>query len=176
MASPTPPDLHAQLRATRLELAAVRRALQERRVVRSRPASSYDTARALAAVLQHSTSAAMEELRAERDRLARDLSSSKTRRRTLQNKCSSMRYHVWQLARRALDRFESAELALDHMCDETADSEDDRAWEDGGWVHCGEGGAAPHPLRRIVSAAPHSVRCAAQCPLHRAALRLKPRL
>jgi hypothetical protein len=76
----------------------------------------------------------MEELRAERDRLVSKLSSSERERRTLQNKYSSMRYNVWQLARRALDRFEPAEPVLDQICEETADSDDDRAWEEGGWV------------------------------------------
>ncbi len=113
----------------------MRRALTERRVFRTRPVSSYDTVRALAVVLQHSTSAAMEELRAERDRLVSRLSSSERERRTLQNKYSSMRYHVWQLARRALDRFEPMEPILDQICEETADSDDDRAWDEGReWV------------------------------------------
>ncbi len=132
--SPQPQtDLQSQLRATHLELAAVRRALQERRVVRS-PASSYDTVRLLTVVLQHSTNAALEELRAERERLARDLGSSEIRRRTLQNKYSSLRYNVWQLARRAQAGLELPEAALEQICDETADSEDDRAWDEGGWV------------------------------------------
>jgi hypothetical protein len=76
----------------------------------------------------------MEELRAERDRLARDLAYSETRRRTAQNKYSSLRYNVWQLAQRALARLELPEAVLEQICDETADSEDDRAWEEGGWV------------------------------------------
>jgi hypothetical protein len=76
----------------------------------------------------------MEDLKAERDRLARDLRSSEHRRRALQNKYSSMRYNVWQLARRDLDRFDPPEPVLDQICDETADSEDDRAWEEGEWV------------------------------------------
>jgi hypothetical protein len=131
----SPPDLQAQLLATRRELAAVRRALYERRVARSRPASSYDTTCALAVVLQHSTAAALEELRAERDRLVRDLSYSERRRRTLQNTYSSMRYNVWQIARRALDLNQmSPEAALDQICEETADSEDDRAWNGTDWV------------------------------------------
>jgi hypothetical protein len=131
----SPPDLRAELLATRRELAAVRRALYERRVVRRQPASSDDTVRALTAVLQHSTAAALEELRAERDRLVRDLGLSERRRRTLQNTYSTMRCNVWQIARAALGRSElSPEDALDQICDQTEDSDDDRVWEAGDWV------------------------------------------
>ena len=80
--APAQPDLRDQLLATRRDLVAVRRALLTRQATRRQPVSSYDTTRALAVVLQHSTNAALEELRAERDRLARDLASSETRRRT----------------------------------------------------------------------------------------------
>ena len=133
MSPPPPPDLHAQLLATRRELAAVRRALLDRQAARRRPVHSCDTARALAVVLQHSTASAMEELRAERDRLARDLASSETRRRTAERKYSSMRYNVWQLAQRALLGEEIPDETLDLICAETADSEDDRRWEEGEW-------------------------------------------
>jgi hypothetical protein len=75
----------------------------------------------------------MEELRAERDRLARDLASSETRRRTAERKYSSMRYNVWQLAQRALLGEEIPDETLDLICAETADSEDDRRWEEGEW-------------------------------------------
>jgi hypothetical protein len=115
-------DLESQLLATRRELAAVRRALQERRVVRRVPHSSYDTVRALSVVLQHSIPEALLELRAERHRLTRDLSSSEQRRRALQRNYSSMRYNAWQLAQWALAKFEPPELVLDQICDETADS------------------------------------------------------
>jgi hypothetical protein len=101
MATSTP-DLHAKLRATRRELAAARRALQERCYARGRPMSSDDTVRVLSIVLQHSSIAALEELRAERDRLARDLPSARIRIRTAQNKYSSLCYIVWQLTHRAL--------------------------------------------------------------------------
>jgi hypothetical protein len=128
-----PPDLHAQLLATRRELAAVRRALLDRQAARRRPVHSCDTARALAVVLQHSTAAALEELRAERDRLARDLASSEARRRDTERKYSSMRYNVWQLAQRALLGEEIPDETLELICEETADSEDDRRWEEGEW-------------------------------------------
>ena len=133
------PDLEAQLIATRRELAAVRLALLGRRVAQSRPASSFDTVRALSAVLQHTIPLALNELRAERDRLVRDLGHSEQRRRRLQNKYSTMRYNVWQIAHRAIGNAEfmnelSAEAALDSILEETEDSEDDRAWEDGEWV------------------------------------------
>ena len=128
-----PPDLHAQLLATRRELAAVRRTLLDRQAARRRPVHSCDTARALAVVLQHSTAAALEELRAERDRLARDLASSDARRRDAERKYSSMRYNVWQLAQRALLGEEIPDETLELICEETADSEDDRRWEEGEW-------------------------------------------
>ena len=133
MAPAPPPDLRAQLLATRRELAAVRRALLGRQAERRRPVHSCDTARALAVVLQHSTAAALEELRAERDRLARDLASSEARRRDAERKYSSMRDNVWQLAQRALLGEEIPIETLELICEETADSEDDRRWEEGEW-------------------------------------------
>jgi hypothetical protein len=128
----SPPDLRAELLATRRELAAVRRALLERQAARRRPVHSCDTARALAVVLQHSSVAALEELRAERDRLARDLASSEARRRTAERKYSSMRYNVWQLVQRAQMGGDDGDV-LDLLLDETHDSEDDRRWEEGEW-------------------------------------------
>jgi hypothetical protein len=128
------PDLHAELRATRRELAAVRRALQDRRVARARPISSDDTVRALTAVLQHSTPPALEELRAERDRLARDLGCSETRRRTARSKYSSLRYNVWRIAQDVFARGEISEVAFEELLIQTMDSEDDREFEERGWV------------------------------------------
>jgi hypothetical protein len=127
-------DLQTQLLATRRELAAVRPAMQERRVVRRVPHSSYDTVQALSAVLQHTIPTTLQELRAERDRLIRDLGSSEQRRRALHTKYSSMRYNVWHLAQRGLAGFVPPEQILEQVCDETADSEDDRAWDEGEWV------------------------------------------
>ena len=129
-----PPDLHAQLLATRRELAAVRRALLDRQAAQRRPVRSYDTVRALAVVLQHSTAAALEELRAERDRLARDLGSSEARRRTAERKYSSMRWNVMQIVQRAQLGEEIPDETLDLILEETADSEDDRRWDEGDWV------------------------------------------
>jgi hypothetical protein len=76
---------------------------------------------------------ALQELRAERDRLIRDLGSSEQGRRGLQTKYSSVRFNVWHLAQRGLSGFVAPEEILEQICAETDDSEDDRAWE-GGWV------------------------------------------
>jgi hypothetical protein len=88
----------------------------------------------LAVVLQHSSSAALEELRAERDRLARDLASSETRRRTLQMSYSSVRYNVWRLVRQAQLGEELPDDILDRILAEISDEEDDRRWDEGDWV------------------------------------------
>ena len=134
-ASPTmAPDLEAQLIATRRELAAVRLALLGRKVAQSRPASSFDTVRALSAVLQHSIPEALLELRAERDRLTRDLGHSQTQLRTAKLKYSTLRYNVWHLTQRYFANLEPAENVLEEILDETLDSEDDREWDEGGWV------------------------------------------
>ena len=128
------PDLQAQLIATRRELAAVRLALLGRRVAQSRPTSSCDTVRALSAVLHHTIPEALRELRAERDRLVRDLGHSEERRRLLRTKYSTMRYNMWHLAQRGLAGFVPPEEILDQIREEASDSEDDRAWDDGDWV------------------------------------------
>jgi hypothetical protein len=127
-------DLQSQLLATRRELAAVRRALQERRVVRRVPHSSYDTVQALSVVLQHSIPKALLELRAERDRLVRDLGHVQTQLRTARNKYSSLRYNVWRLTQRYFANLEPPEDVLEEVLTETLDSEDDRAWEEGEWL------------------------------------------
>ena len=127
-------DLESQLLATRRELAAVRRALQERRVVRRLPHSSYDTVQALSVVLQHSIPEALLELRAERDRLVRDLGHTQTQLRTAKLKYSTLRYNVWQLAQRYFANFEQPDNVLEEIISETLDSEDDREWEEGEWV------------------------------------------
>jgi len=131
---PTVSDLQTQLLATRRELAAVRRALQERRVVRRVPHSSYDTVQALSVVLQHSIPAALSELRAERDRIARDLGHAQTQLRTAKLKYSTLRYNVWQLTQRYFAGREPPENVLEEVLSETLDSEDDRAWDEGEWV------------------------------------------
>ena len=128
------PDLQSQLLATRRELAAVRRALQERRVVRRVPHSSYDTVQALSVVLQHSIPEALLELRAERDRLARDLGHAQTQLRTAKLKYSTLRYNVWHLTQRFFANREPPEDVLEEVLTETLDSEDDREWDEGDWV------------------------------------------
>ena len=127
-------DLESQLLATRRELAAVRRALQERRVVRRLPHSSYDTVQALSVVLQHSIPEALLELKAERDRFARDLGHTQAQLRAAKLKYSTLRYNVWQLTQRFFAGREPPENVLEEVLSETLDSEDDRAWEEGEWV------------------------------------------
>jgi hypothetical protein len=129
------PDLHAELCATRRELQAARRALQQhasQRVAHGRPITREDTVRALNAVLQHTTPRALDELRAERDRLARDLMSSQIQLRLVRGKYSQLRYMAWQSAQGSLSGGDPPEVALRQICEETEDSEDDRAWE-GQW-------------------------------------------
>jgi hypothetical protein len=84
----------------------------------------------LCAALQHSASGVLEEVRAERDQLARDLGSVRARLRGLQAKYSSLRYIAWRIAVRALCAQEQPlENALEQIIAEAEDSEDDRAWE-----------------------------------------------
>jgi hypothetical protein len=130
--TPTP-DLHAELRATRRELAAAHRALHEhaaRRVAVGRPITREDTVRALGVVLQHSTPRALDEARAERDRLARDLAWTQARMRAAQSSYTSLREYVWQISQRTLAGHELPESALEHISAEAEDSEDDNAWEE----------------------------------------------
>ena len=132
--SPSPPDLYAELRATRRELQAARRALQLHAVQRvaqraPRAMTREDTVRALSAVLQHSIPGALEELRAERDVMERDLGSVQARLRALQAKYTSLRYNAWQIAVRALHAEQPLEDALQAIVQETEDSEDDRSWD-----------------------------------------------
>ena len=138
---PTVPELRRQLRATRRELTAVRLALLARRVAQRRPQSSEDTVRALSVELQHGLPSALSELRAERDRLvgelgclARDLASTRTLLQTARNRYNSLRYDVWRLAQQALAGNEVPEVALEEIIAETLDSEDDREFEEDGWV------------------------------------------
>ena len=131
---PSVSDLQSQLLATRRELAAVRRALQERRVVHRAPHSSYDTVQALSVVLQHAIPAALLELRAERDRLVRDLGHARTQLRTAKLKYSTLRYNVWRLTQRYFANREPAEDVIEDVLTETLDSDDDREWEEGEWA------------------------------------------
>jgi hypothetical protein len=89
---------------------------------------------ALSVVLQHSIPQALLELRAERDRLARDLGHAQTRLRSAKLKYSSLRYNVWQLAQRYFANFGEPEAVLEEIISETLDSEDDREWEEGEWA------------------------------------------
>ena len=130
----SPTDLQAQLIATRRELAAVRRALQERAAVRGRPHSTYDTVQALSAVLRHSIPEALLELKAERDRLTRDLGHAQAQLRTAKLKYSTLRYNVWHLTQRFFGNFEPPENVLEEILTETMDSDDDREWDEGDWV------------------------------------------
>ena len=90
---------------------------------------------ALSAVLQHSIPAALLELRAERDRLVRDLGHARTQLRTAKIKYSTLRYNVWQRTQRFFADRDPPELVLEGVLSETLDSEDDRDWEEGGWVY-----------------------------------------
>jgi hypothetical protein len=89
---------------------------------------------ALSVVLQHAIPAALLELRAERDRLVRDLGHAQTQLRTARRKYSTLRYNVWQLAQRYFANFEQPENVLEEIISETLDSEDDRVWEEGEWT------------------------------------------
>jgi hypothetical protein len=84
--------------------------------------------------LNHAIPAALRELRAERDRLVRDLGHSEERRRRLHYKYSTMRYNIWHLAQRGLAGFLPPDEILDEIRMEASDSEDDRDWEDNEWV------------------------------------------
>jgi hypothetical protein len=131
--SPSPsPDLYAELRATRRELQAARRALQlhaVQRVAQRGAMTREDTVRALSVVLQHTTPPALEDLRAERDAMARDLGSVQARLRSLQAKYTALRYNAWHVAARSLHGEQPHDDALDEICRLTEDSEDDRGWE-----------------------------------------------
>jgi hypothetical protein len=131
------PDLDAERRATRRELVAASRALHEhsaRRVAVTRPITREDTVRVLSTVVQHTLPCALDELRAERDRLARDLASARVQLRTARTTYSIFRCNVWQIAQRALAGHEMHGVALEEVISEAMDSEDDRLWEEYGWV------------------------------------------
>jgi hypothetical protein len=88
----------------------------------------------LSVVLQHSIPAALVELRAERDRLVRDLGDTRTLLRTAELKYSTQRYNVWQLTQRFFAGLEEPGIVLAEILGETLGSEDDGEWEDGEWV------------------------------------------
>jgi hypothetical protein len=47
---------------------------------------------------------------------------------------STLRYNVWHIAQRAVEGHEPHDLALTEVVAETEDSDDDRLWEEDGWV------------------------------------------
>jgi hypothetical protein len=53
---------------------------------------------------------------------------------TARNKYRSLRYDVWRLAQQALAGNEVPEAALEAIIAETLESEDDREFEEDGWV------------------------------------------
>jgi hypothetical protein len=132
------PELRAELFETRRALATARQALRDRRIAQVRSAQGWgsgDAVQALIVVLQHSTLAALEELRAERRRLVREAEQIRGRMRAAQNKFSSLRYAVWRIAQHALTVGEISVGAFEELCDETVDSEDDREYHEyRGWV------------------------------------------
>jgi hypothetical protein len=74
---------------------------------------------------------ALDELRAARDLMARDPGSVRTQLRGLQAKYSSPRYSARQIAVCALyAQGQPLENALQQIIQETADSDDDRAWDE----------------------------------------------
>ena len=97
-----------------------------------RPINREDTVRALSTVLQHELPVALDELRAERDRLARDLGHTQALYRTARARYSGLRYNVWHIAQRAIANFEPHDTALEEVIAETLHSDDDRAWEEEG--------------------------------------------
>jgi hypothetical protein len=125
---PTVSELQMQLRTTRRELTAARLALLARRVAQERPQSSEDTVRALSVVLQHGIPSALSELRAERDRLARDLGSVLTCVQAARNRSNSLRYDVWRLAQQALVGNDVPEAALEAILAETLESDEEDGW------------------------------------------------
>jgi hypothetical protein len=90
--------------------------------------------RALSVVLQHSIPEALSELRAERDRLVRDLGHAQAQLRTAKLKYSTLRYNVWHLTQRFFGNQEAPEGVMEEILTETMDSDDDREWDEGDWV------------------------------------------
>ena len=118
-----------ELRRTRRELAAARRALQERRFARSQPIGPETTVLALTAVLQHTLPAAIAELQRERERLTRELRHAREMLVTQKNRYTSLRYEVWRWAAPALRGEEWPDAALSAISDLVSDSDDDLDWE-----------------------------------------------
>jgi hypothetical protein len=118
-----------ELRQTRRELQAVRRALQERRYARSQPISADLTVQALSAVLQHSIPEALAEARRDRARLAEQLRIARAQLRTMKNTYTELRYEVWRLAQAGILGAEWPLEALENVVRAAEDSDDDHDWE-----------------------------------------------
>ena len=121
--------LQEELRRTRFELQAARRALQERRYARSQPISSEITVRALTAVLQHSVPPALAEAQRDRARLVEALRIARAQLRTAKNTYSDLRYEVWRLAQAGIQGTEWPMDALENVVRAAEDSDDDLDWE-----------------------------------------------
>ena len=82
---------------------------------RPRPQSSDDVVQALTVVVQHSTPAALEELRVERDRLARELEQVQSRIQTAQARYLLLRENVWRLANRFFAGLDGPQVVLEGL-------------------------------------------------------------
>jgi hypothetical protein len=122
-------SLEEELRKTRRELQAARRALQERRFARSMPISSEVTVQALSTVLNHSIHAALAEAQRDRARLAEQLRIARAQLRTAKNTYSEMRYEVWRLAQAGILGAEWPLDAFENVVRAAEDSDDDSDWE-----------------------------------------------
>jgi hypothetical protein len=122
-------DLQEELRKTRRELQAARRALQERRYARSQPISSELTVQALTAVLQHSVPGALAEAQRDRVRLAEQLRIAHAQVVEARNTYSTIRYEVWRLAHAGIMHAEWPMDALENVVHAVEDGDDDRDWE-----------------------------------------------
>jgi hypothetical protein len=124
-------SLEEELRQTRRELQAARRALQERRFAQSRPITAELTVQALTAVLNHSVHPALAEAQRDRARLAEQLRIARAQLRTAKNTYSELRYEVWRLAQAGIQGAEWPMDALENVvrAAEEHDDDDDSEWE-----------------------------------------------
>jgi hypothetical protein len=125
-------DLQEELRKTRLELRAARRALlerSERRYAQGKPITPEITVRALTTVLQHSIPQALAAAQRDRARLAEQLRIERAMVRTAKNAYSDLRYEVWRLAHAGIMGTEWPLDALENVVRAAEDSDNDRDWE-----------------------------------------------
>jgi hypothetical protein len=122
-------QLQRELRETKRELAAARRALQDQRAAKGRPIGPVDTVRALGAMLQHTLPAALAEAQRDRERIAEELRRTQARMRTTKDWYTQIRYDVWRIAQAGLQGTEWWENALVDIVHAVEDSDDDRDWE-----------------------------------------------